>query len=65
MNYSAADLAVRPPLIFLLPRKRAASRRLPITRWETHFWTKKIIKARKLTNSKEVGRFEACSVKAL
>jgi len=44
MKHNGVVLAARPARIFLSPRKRAASRRLPITLWQTHSWMKKIIK---------------------
>jgi hypothetical protein len=44
MKYSAFLLAARAALIFLPLRKKAVPRRLPITRWETHYWTKMIDK---------------------
>jgi hypothetical protein len=44
MKHSASILETRPALIFLSPRERAVPRRLYVTLWQTHSWTKKIIK---------------------
>ena len=42
MKHSASFLAGRLALIFFSPRKRVVPRRLPITSWQTHLWTKPI-----------------------
>jgi hypothetical protein len=44
MRHNAIALAARPALIVLAPQKGAVSRRLSFTKWQTHSWTKKIIK---------------------
>lgn len=44
---SALVLMAGPVTVLSLPRKGAVARRLPITWWQTHSWTKKIINLRK------------------
>ena len=47
MKHNAIVLEVRQTPIFFSPRKSAIPRQVPITRWQTHSWTKKISKLRK------------------
>jgi len=46
MKHSAIVFATRQAVIVFSARKSAMPRRLRITRWQTHSWTKKIISAR-------------------
>jgi hypothetical protein len=51
MKLSSFVIPVSPALISLAPGKRPIPQRLEITVWQTHFWTKKIIKLRKLSKT--------------
>jgi hypothetical protein len=44
MKQNAVILAARPAPLFFSQRGKALSRRLRITTWQTHYWTKKINK---------------------
>jgi hypothetical protein len=44
MKHNGLLPAARSAHTRLSPRNRTAPRRLPITRWRTHFWLKRIIK---------------------
>jgi len=53
MKHSAVVLAARPVLIPFSPGKTAIPRRLRITVWQAHSWTKEIIMLRKRSDTRE------------
>jgi hypothetical protein len=56
MKHNAVVLAARPTLIFVPQRERANPRPVPVNRWQTQSWRKKIIRLPKRWDTREEAR---------
>ena len=61
MKHSTVVLAASPVFSSFSPGKRAISRRLRITRWQTHSWIKKITEARQRSDPREGLKPDPCA----